>query len=109
MDLYTKYRKKTGREHIRGEKIPEDFYHLVVHVWIRNRKGEYFISQRSANRPMFPRLDDVEDKWIVSLDGEDITEEKILGDISFQEQFFWQIIQVISFSKKCSCYLFGTN
>lgn len=34
------------------------------------------------------RLDDVEDKWIVSLDGEDIAEEKILRDISFQEQFF---------------------
>lgn len=37
-DLYTKYREKTGKEHIRGEKIPE---------------------------------------------------EKILGDISFQEQFFY--------------------
>lgn len=35
------------------------------------------------------RFDDVEDKWIVSLDGEDITEEKILGDISFQEHFFY--------------------
>lgn len=39
-DLYTKYREKTGKEHIRGEKIPEGFYHLVVHVWIRNPKGE---------------------------------------------------------------------
>lgn len=29
-DLYTKYREKTGREHIRGEKIPEGFYHLVA-------------------------------------------------------------------------------
>ncbi|MDE7176250.1 MAG: inorganic pyrophosphatase [Lachnospiraceae bacterium] len=35
------------------------------------------------------RFDDVEDKWIVSLDGEDISDEKILGDISFQEQFFY--------------------
>lgn len=55
-DLYTKYREKTGREQIRGEKIPEGFYHLVVHVWIRNSKGEYLISQRSANRPTFPLL-----------------------------------------------------
>ena len=193
-DLYTKYREKTGKEHIRGEKIPKGFYHLVVHVWIRNRKGEYLISQRSVSRPTFPlmwecvggsvlmgessidgalrevkeevgldlkpetgrllftklrgtddrplgtahphhpemiypinygyvnnvpagdgaeqdaylfgtnkplksfrgkvvavwhRFDDVEDKWIVSLNGEDIAEEKILGDISFQEQFFY--------------------
>lgn len=55
-DLYTKYREKTGKEHIRGEKIPEGFYHLVVHVWIRNRKGEYLISQRSASRPTFPLM-----------------------------------------------------
>lgn len=55
-DLYTKYREKTGKEHIRGEKIPEDCYHLVVHVWIRNNKGEYLISQRSADRPTFPLM-----------------------------------------------------
>lgn len=35
------------------------------------------------------RFDDVEDKWIVSLDGENVTAEKILGDISFQEQYFY--------------------
>lgn len=55
-DLYTKYREKTGKEQIRGEKIPEGFYHLVVHVWIRNRKGEYLISKRSASRPTFPLM-----------------------------------------------------
>ena len=55
-DLYTKYREKTGKEHIRGEKIPEGFYHLVVHVWIRNCKGEYLISQRAADRPTYPLM-----------------------------------------------------
>lgn len=55
-DLYTKYREKTGKEHIRGEKIPEGCYHLAVHVWIRNNKGEYLISQRSADRPTFPLM-----------------------------------------------------
>ncbi len=55
-DLYTKYREKTGRALIRGEKIPKGFYHLVVHVWIRNRKGEYLISQRSVSRPTFPLM-----------------------------------------------------
>ena len=55
-DLYTKYKEKTGREHVRGEKIPEGFYHLVVHIWIRNCKGEYLISQRSANRPTSPLM-----------------------------------------------------
>ncbi len=55
-DLYTKYRQKTGKEHVRGEKIPDGCYHLVVHVWIRNSKGEYLISQRSATRPTFPLM-----------------------------------------------------
>ncbi len=34
------------------------------------------------------RFDDVEDKWIVSLDGQAIPPEKILQDIAFQERFF---------------------
>ena len=55
-DLYTKYREKTGKEHIRGEQLPEGYYHLVVHVWIINKKGEYLISQRAESRPTFPLM-----------------------------------------------------
>ena len=55
-DLYTIYREKTGKECIRGEKIPEGYYHLTVHIWIRNCKGEYLILQRSADRPTFPLM-----------------------------------------------------
>ena len=53
-DLYTRGRTPTGKTHVRGEKIPAGCYHLVVHVWIRNTRGEYLISQRSANRPTCP-------------------------------------------------------
>ena len=55
-DLYTEDRKLTGKVHIRGEELPENMYHLVVHVWIKNSKGQYLISQRSANRPTFPLM-----------------------------------------------------
>ena len=55
-DLYTEDRKATGKTHIRGEEIPEGFFHLVVHVWIKNSKGEYLISQRSASRPAWPLM-----------------------------------------------------
>lgn len=55
-DLYTKNRELTGKSHVRGEELPEDSYHLLVHVWIKNSKGEYLISQRSANRPTFPLM-----------------------------------------------------
>lgn len=53
-DLYDESRELIGRDHVRGEQLPIDGYHLVVHVWIRNAKGEYLISQRSANRTAFP-------------------------------------------------------
>lgn len=43
-DLYTKYREKTGKEHIRGVQIPQGYYHLVVHVWIPNRKCRWIKS-----------------------------------------------------------------
>ena len=55
-DLYNERRELTGRDHIRGEEVPQGFYHLVVHIWIRNSKGEYLISQRSADRPTFPLM-----------------------------------------------------
>lgn len=55
-DLYNENRELLGKDHIRGKKLPIDSYHLVVHVWIRNSKGEYLISQRSANRPTFPSM-----------------------------------------------------
>ena len=55
-DLYDENRELIGREHVRGEQLPIDGYHLVVHVWIRNSKGEYLISQRSENRPTYPLM-----------------------------------------------------
>lgn len=55
-DLYDAERKLLGKDHIRGDKIPEGCYHLVVHAWIRNSKGEYLISQRSENRKSFPLM-----------------------------------------------------
>ena len=55
-DLYNENRELLGRHHVRGEQFPMDGYHLVVHVWIRNSKGEYLISQRSENRPTYPLM-----------------------------------------------------
>lgn len=54
-DLYDENRKVVG-EHIRGEQLPDHRYHLVVHVWIRNSKGQYLISQRSAERKVHPLM-----------------------------------------------------
>ena len=55
-DLYTERRELTPKTVVRGETIPQGYYHLVVHVWIRNRKGEFLISQRSEDRPAYPLM-----------------------------------------------------
>ena len=55
-DLYDEHGKLTGKDHIRGEKVPDGYFHLVVHVWIKNSKGEYLIAQRAADRPTFPLM-----------------------------------------------------
>lgn len=55
-DLYSRDRQRLGRTHVRGEPIPEDAFHLVVHVWLRNSRGQYLISRRAADRPAFPLM-----------------------------------------------------
>lgn len=53
-DLYTKYREKTGEVQVRGAELPNEKYHLVVDVWVKNSKGQYLISKRSLNRKNYP-------------------------------------------------------
>ncbi len=55
-DLYTPQRVPVGKTHLRGQPIPDGLCHLVVHVWIRNSKGQYLISQRSSSRPAWPLM-----------------------------------------------------
>lgn len=52
-DLYDEQRNIIG-EHVRGTELPEDGFHLVVHVWIKRRNGEYLMTQRSAKKATFP-------------------------------------------------------
>ena len=68
-DLYDENRELLGKDHVRGEQLPIDGYHLVVHVWIRNSEGEYLIAQRSANRPTFPLVWECVDGSVIK--GED--------------------------------------
>lgn len=53
-DLYDEYKNKLNETHIRGKELPNNKYHLVVHVWIKNKDGKYLISKRSKNRKTFP-------------------------------------------------------
>lgn len=54
-DVYDENRRKTGRVHRRGDFLRPGDYHLVVHVWIQNRHGEYLITKRAPNKG-FPNM-----------------------------------------------------
>lgn len=49
-DVYDFRRRKTGLVHRRGDPMRADEYHLVVQVWIRNRHGQWLISQRAPGK-----------------------------------------------------------
>ena len=55
-DLYDEKRERSGKTHIRGKEIPEGYYHLVVHVWLRCPDGRFLISKRSATKETYPLL-----------------------------------------------------
>ena len=48
-DAYDKERNVTGKILVRGEEIPDGLYHLVVHIWIKNKDNLFLISRRSPD------------------------------------------------------------
>ena len=53
-DLYDENRNVTGKIHERGKEILDGYYHLVVHIWIKNSEGQYLISRRDKSRESYP-------------------------------------------------------
>lgn len=49
-DLYDEHKNKLAKVVKRGDKLNDNEYHLVTNAWIKNSKGEFLISQRSANK-----------------------------------------------------------
>lgn len=54
-DLYDENRRPTGRLHRRGEALQPGFFHLVVHVWLKNSRGQFLLTKRSPNKG-FPNM-----------------------------------------------------
>jgi isopentenyldiphosphate isomerase len=68
-DLYTKDRERTGKTIFRGEKIPEGYYRLVVHVCIFNHSGQMLVQKRQTCKNRWPGL------WDLSIGGHVIVGE----------------------------------
>jgi len=49
-DVYDENRKLTGRLHRRGDYMTEGDYHLTVHIWMMNSRGEFLMTKRSPNK-----------------------------------------------------------
>lgn len=49
-DIYDKNRNKINKTKIRGEKLTDDEYHLVVNAWIKSDDNKFLITQRSENK-----------------------------------------------------------
>ena len=54
-DILDEDGNKTGKIVERGKPMKQDEYHLVVHIWIRNSKGQFLISKRTPNKT-FPNM-----------------------------------------------------
>lgn len=71
-DIYNKYRQKTGRTIERGKELASGEYHLVVHIWLLNQKGELLIQKRQEHLAWRPGI------WAVT-GGSAITGEDAYG------------------------------
>lgn len=58
-DLYDKDKIKTGKTMLRGDKIPDGYYHLVVHACIFNSSGELLIQQRQSFKEGWSNMWDI--------------------------------------------------
>ena len=54
-DVYDENRNLTGRLHRRGDSLAKGDYHLVVHIWMLNSKGQFLLTRRSFNKG-FPNM-----------------------------------------------------
>jgi 8-oxo-dGTP pyrophosphatase MutT (NUDIX family) len=53
-DLYDREFNKLNKDMVRGTENNDGEYHLVVHVWIRNKAGQYLIQQRNKASDRIP-------------------------------------------------------
>jgi 8-oxo-dGTP pyrophosphatase MutT (NUDIX family) len=53
-DLYDSQFNKLQKKMIRGGTNQEGEYHLVVHIWFKNSKGQFLIQQRNKQEDSVP-------------------------------------------------------
>ena len=59
LDLYTDERKKANKTMIRGGRVPDGYYRIVVHICIFNSEGQMLIQQRQPFKKGWPGMWDI--------------------------------------------------
>lgn len=49
-DVYDANRNLVGRTHRRGDYMEKGDYHLAVHIWMQNSRGEFLLTKRAPNK-----------------------------------------------------------
>ena len=91
-DLYNGYREKTGETIVRGTKIPDGRFRLVVHVAIFNSKGQLLIQRRQKDKSRWADL------WDVSVGGHVIAGET--SDLAAERETMEELGLFISLAGK---------
>ena len=58
-DLYTQDREPTGKKMVRGDRVPEGLYRIVVHVCIFDGEGRMLIQQRQPFKQGWSNMWDI--------------------------------------------------
>ena len=58
-DVYDAQGSKTGAVHRRGEPMADGEWHLCVHVWVQNSRGEFLLTRRHPEKSMGGRWESV--------------------------------------------------
>lgn len=55
-DLYDKERVLTGKTVLRGNPVPDGYYHISVHIWIVNSENKFLVQKRAPTKKKFPNM-----------------------------------------------------
>lgn len=53
-DVYNEQGERIGKTIPRGDTLPDGEFHLVVHIWIRNKEGKYLVQKRNKATDRVP-------------------------------------------------------
>lgn len=93
VDIYDNFRKKTGKIIPRSQRIPRNFYKLIIHACIFNNKNEMLIQKRQKIKRAWPNL------WDMTVAGGVISGED--SQTTVQRELEEELSIKYDFSKKC--------